>query len=73
MAVRMSCVATETEIQVSLYRLDIEKSRASELRSCVKIEMAVLGPYGLCVRKATFEEEEEEEEEDRKEETTQNK
>ena len=39
----------------------------AELRSCVKVEVAVLGslspnsPYGLRGRKATFEEEEEEE------------
>ena len=38
----------------------------SELRICVKVEVDVLGvpslnsPYGLCGRKATFEEEEEE-------------
>ena len=36
----------------------------SEFRGCVKVEVAVLGsrpssPYGLCGRKATFEEEDE--------------
>ena len=52
-------------VSVDVKQQKKKKCSASELRSCVKVEVAVMGslvpnsPYGLCGRKTTFKEEDE--------------
>ena len=44
-------------LTVLVVSVDVKQHRTckgAELRSCVEVEVAVLGPYGLCGRKPTL-------------------